>query len=86
MLDEVTAALAAIEAEGAFATELACSSDDLHLEVEGVGPIRFQISAVTARKLCAVKSARPALVHVNRHLAKLVDELRAAERELTLDS
>lgn len=58
MLDEVTAALAAIEAEGAFATELACSSDDLHLEVEGVGPIRFPISAATARKLCAV--ARPA--------------------------
>ncbi|MFS8065308.1 MAG: 2OG-Fe(II) oxygenase [Byssovorax sp.] len=58
MLDEVTAALAAIEAKGAFATELACSSDDLHLEVEGVGAIRFPISAATARKLCAV--ARPA--------------------------
>ncbi len=58
MLDEVTAALAAIEAQGAFATELACSSDDLHLEVAGVGPIRLPISTATARKLCAV--ARPA--------------------------
>ena len=58
MLDEVTAALAAIEAQGAFATELACSSADLHLEIERVGPIRLPISAATARKLCAV--ARPA--------------------------
>jgi hypothetical protein len=58
MLDEVTAALAAIEAEGAFATELVCGSEDLHIEVEGVGPIRFPIPAVMARKLCAV--ARPA--------------------------
>src|SRR5512132_1648782 len=59
MLDDVTAALAAIEAEGAFATELACSSDDLHLAVEGVGPIRFPISAATARKLCAVARQAP---------------------------
>jgi hypothetical protein len=59
MLDEVTAALAAIKAEGVFATELACGSDDLHIEVEGVGPIRFPISAATARKLCAVARAAP---------------------------
>jgi hypothetical protein len=58
MLNEVTAALAAIEAGGTFATELACGSDDLHLEVKGVGPIRFPILPATARKLCAV--ARPA--------------------------
>ena len=59
MLDEVTAALAAIEAEGAFATELAWSSEDLHLEVQGVGPLRFPISAVTARKLGAIAHAAP---------------------------
>ncbi|WP_437688414.1 hypothetical protein [Sorangium sp. So ce176] len=58
MLNEVTAALAAIEAEGEFATELACASGDLHVEVEGVGPLRFPISVAAARKLCAV--ARPA--------------------------
>lgn len=58
MLDEVTAALAAVEAEGEFATELGCGSDDLHIEIEGVGPIRFPISIAAARKLCAV--ARPA--------------------------
>jgi hypothetical protein len=59
MLDEVTAALAAIEAEGAFATELKCGSDDLHIEVKGVGPIHFPISVATARKLCAVARAAP---------------------------
>jgi hypothetical protein len=59
MLDEVTAALAAIEAEGAFATELVCGSEDLDIKVEGVGPIRFPISAATARKLCAVARAAP---------------------------
>ena len=59
MLDEVTAALTAIKAKGAFATELARSSDDLHIEVAGVGPIRFPISAATARKLCAVARAAP---------------------------
>ena len=58
MLKDVTAALAAIDAEGTFATELACGSDDLHLEVEGVGPLRFPITAAAARRLCAV--ARPA--------------------------
>ncbi|MGK3995637.1 2OG-Fe(II) oxygenase [Sorangium sp. So ce1024] len=58
MLDAVRAALAAIEAEGGFAIELGCGSDDLHIEVEGVGPLRYPISAATARKLCAV--ARPA--------------------------
>jgi hypothetical protein len=59
MLDEVTAALGAIEAEGAFATELVCGSEDLDIKVEGVGPIRFPISAATARKLCAVARAAP---------------------------
>jgi hypothetical protein len=58
MLDKVTAALAAIRGEGTFALEQACPSDDLHLEVEGVGPIPFPIRPATARKLIA--AARPA--------------------------
>ena len=57
MLEEVTAALAAIEPEGTFAIEIVCSSDDLHIEVQGVGPIRFPISATAARKLCVVAIA-----------------------------
>ncbi|WP_437745403.1 2OG-Fe(II) oxygenase [Sorangium sp. So ce1504] len=58
LLKEIATALAAVEPEGTFATELGCSGEDLHIEVEGVGPIRFPISAATARKLCSV--ARPA--------------------------
>lgn len=59
MLDEVTAALAAIEAEGGFAVELGLSSEGLHVVVQGVGPLRFPISAATAKKLCAVAEAAP---------------------------
>lgn len=58
VLDKVESALAAIKSKGTFAVELACGSGDLHIEVEGVGPIRFPIAPATARKLCAV--ARPA--------------------------
>ena len=59
MLDDVTAALAAIKAEGGFAVELALSSEALHVVVQGVGPLRFPISAATAKKLCAVAEAAP---------------------------
>jgi hypothetical protein len=58
MLDQVTAALTAMKPAGAFAAEFTTGSGDLHLEVKGVGPIRFPISAATAKKLC--KIARPA--------------------------
>ena len=58
MLDRVQTALAAIKAEGTFATALTCGSEDLKIEVKGVGPIRFPVSAATATKLCA--AARPA--------------------------
>ena len=57
-LDPVEAALVAIKSEGAFAVELARPGDDLDIEVDGVGPIRFPISAATVRALAAV--ARPA--------------------------
>ncbi|MEO7327059.1 MAG: 2OG-Fe(II) oxygenase, partial [Minicystis sp.] len=59
MLDQVTEALAALETGGAFATELTLSSKDLKLEVDGVGPVRFPITASTARKLCAVTRPAP---------------------------
>ncbi len=87
MLDEVTAALAAIEAEGAFATELACSSNDLNLAVEGVGPIRFPISAATARQLCAV--ARPAPFGrrgETLHDASVRDTREIAARQIKIDA
>ncbi|MBM4252030.1 MAG: 2OG-Fe(II) oxygenase [Deltaproteobacteria bacterium] len=58
MLNEITAALAAIKGRGSFATDLVCGSAGLHIDVQGVGPIQFPISAATARKLCTV--GRPA--------------------------
>ena len=58
MLDRIQTALAAIKAEGTFATALVCGSEDLKIEVKGVGPIRFPVSAAMAAKLCA--AARPA--------------------------
>ncbi len=57
-LQEVSGQLAKIESSGSFATRLAVSAGDLHLEVQGVGRIRFPITPSTARRLCAV--ARPA--------------------------
>jgi hypothetical protein len=55
---DISELLANIEAPGAFATRRATSADDLHLEVKGVGRIRWPISRTTARRLCA--TARPA--------------------------
>jgi hypothetical protein len=58
MLKEIAALLGNITASGTFATRRASRSDDLHLEVKGIGLIRFPISRGTARELCAI--ARPA--------------------------
>jgi hypothetical protein len=55
---EVTLELAKIGSSGSFATRLTVAAGDLHLEVQGVGRIRFPITPITARRLCAV--ARPA--------------------------
>jgi predicted 2-oxoglutarate/Fe(II)-dependent dioxygenase YbiX len=59
MLDEVTAALAAIESQGEYAAELGLGSEALHIVVQGVGPLHFPISAATAKKLCAVAEPAP---------------------------
>jgi len=57
-LQEVGLQLAKIGSSGSFATRLAVAAENLHLEVQGVGRIRFPITPSTARRLCAV--ARPA--------------------------
>src|SRR6266702_6529134 len=57
-LQEVGRQLAKIGSSGSFATRLTVAAGDLHLEVQGVGRIRFPITPSTARRLCAV--ARPA--------------------------
>src|SRR3984893_18650702 len=70
-LQEVSRQLAKIGSSGSFATRLTVAAGDLHLEVPGVGRIRFPITPSTARRLCAV--ARPA-----RHGFK--DETRLDQR------
>jgi hypothetical protein len=70
-LQEVSRQLAKIGAPGSFATRLTVATEDLQLEVQGVGSIRFPITRSTARRLCAV--ARPA-----RHGFK--DETRLDQR------
>ena len=59
VLDRVTAALAAITSQGAFAAEQAWPSDDLVIEVKGVGVLRFPLSATTACALCAIAHPAP---------------------------
>ncbi|MDZ4812635.1 MAG: 2OG-Fe(II) oxygenase [Pseudomonadota bacterium] len=56
--NEVAAALQAIGATPAFVSRRTLPAAGLALAVEGVGRIRFPISAATARRLCAV--AQPA--------------------------
>ncbi len=59
MLEKVQAALAAIEAPGSFAVELACPSGELAIEVEGVGALRLPLSATAARALVTVARRAP---------------------------
>lgn len=58
MLKDIAGVLQQIAAPGSFATRRTAGADDLHVEVKGVGPIRFPISAAMGRRLCA--AARPA--------------------------
>ena len=57
-LEDIAQLLSRIDTGGTFATQATRGPRDLHLEVEGVGPIPLPIAPTTARKLCAV--ARPA--------------------------
>lgn len=58
MLEEVSRLLSRIGSSGSFATRQTAAAEDLNLEVQGVGRIRFPVSPTTARKLAEV--ARPA--------------------------
>jgi hypothetical protein len=58
-LSEISRQLGQIGGPGKFATRLTATPADLHLEVRGVGRIRFPVTSSTARKL--IKVARPAL-------------------------
>ena len=58
MLEEVSRLLARIGSSGSFATRRSAAAEDLNLEVQGIGRIRFPVSSTTAHKLTEV--ARPA--------------------------
>lgn len=58
LLEEVSQLLARMGTSGSYATRRTAATEDLKLEVRGVGRIRFPITPATARKLCEV--ARPA--------------------------
>jgi hypothetical protein len=58
MLEEISRLLAQIGSSGSFATRRTAATEDLNLEIQGVGSIRFPVSPTTARRLSEV--ARPA--------------------------
>ena len=57
-IEDVENVLSEITPQGRFAIRQRCPSDDLHLEVKGVGPIQFPILPRVAKQLISV--ARPA--------------------------
>jgi hypothetical protein len=88
-LRDISELLARIEAPGAFATRRTTSADDLHLEVKGVGRIRWPISRMTARTTIALdpeddrllsRAARERGVSrsefVRQHLALVLEQYR----------
>lgn len=56
--ERIATRLGDVTGTGSFSARHTAPTDDLHLEVRGVGPVRLPVSAAQARQLCAV--ARPA--------------------------
>lgn len=56
--DEIAHLLSGVRAQGTFAAQRTARADDLHVEVKGLGRLRFPISRAQAQRLCAI--ARPA--------------------------
>jgi len=54
----ITRLLTGVRAPGTFAAQRTATADDLHLEVKGLGRLRFPVSRAQALRLCAV--GRPA--------------------------
>ena len=57
-LQDVSERLASIKTPGRFATRRTSATDDLRLEVKGVGRVTWPVARTMARRLCAI--ARPA--------------------------
>jgi len=56
--ERIAARLGDLTGTGSFSVRRTAPTDDLHLEVRGVGPVQLPLSAAQARRLCEV--ARPA--------------------------
>ena len=54
------------DAQAAFSVELTAKMDDLNLEVEGFGHVRFPVTPAKARKLARLASGRPGSAVVRR--------------------
>ena len=57
-LEHIAEILSEVGALGTFTARRTAAAEDLHLEVKGLGPLRFPISRAQAQRLCAI--ARPA--------------------------
>ncbi len=59
MTAPITDLLADVDAPGTFATRLRAPATDLDIEVKGVGPLKFPITARVAQKLRKVARSSP---------------------------
>ncbi len=57
-IDQIGELLSGVGAPGTFSSRRTAAADDLHLEVKGLGRLRFPISRTQAQRLC--RMARPA--------------------------
>jgi hypothetical protein len=56
--ERIAALLGDVTGTRPYSARRTAPTDDLHLEVRGIGPVRLPVSAAQARRLCKV--ARPA--------------------------
>jgi hypothetical protein len=57
--DAIAELLSAVKGRGSFAARRTTPSGDLHLEVKGVGPLKFPISRADAQRLRGIAPPRP---------------------------
>src|ERR1700704_6245090 len=86
MLEKFRRLLARIGSSGSFATRRTAAAEDLNLEVQGVGRIRFPVSPTTARKLADVaRPARHGFKHQTRLDRRVRDTWEISKSRITID-
>ena len=58
MLEKITTALQQLETQGSFSARQTTDADDLHIEINPIGRLKFPLKPSVAKKL--IKEARPA--------------------------